>query len=153
MLTAGLAGLTAGLRLPPEVPDDPARGHAVERLPHGVAAALSAFRACAPLRTAMGEELYRDVLAVRAAEAERFAGLDAAEVFRTSQAQVHFGGGPVGAWRLDGEPYIAVEPVLAEGQKCARSWRILPEVGSDPRYPDLSLRDADAVAEWDRTHA
>jgi isoleucyl-tRNA synthetase len=84
---------------------------------------------------------------------DAFAGLDAAEVFRTSQAQVHFGGGPVGAWRLDGEPYIAVEPVLAEGQKCARSWRILPEVGSDPRYPDLSLRDADAVAEWDRTHA
>ena len=26
------------------------------------------------------------------------------------------------------------------------------EVGSDPRYPDLSLRDADAVAHWDATH-
>ncbi|MDB5434551.1 MAG: hypothetical protein JWR47_808, partial [Phenylobacterium sp.] len=24
--------------------------------------------------------------------------------------------------------------------------------GSDPRYPDLSLRDADAVAAWDATH-
>ena len=71
----------------------------------------------------------------------------------TSQAEILFGGGPVGAWRLDGEPYIAVEPVLAQGRKCARSWRILPEVGSDPRYPDLSLRDADAVAQWDRAHA
>jgi isoleucyl-tRNA synthetase len=40
----------------------------------------------------------------------------------------------------------------AEGRKCARSWRILPEVGADPRYPDLSLRDADAVAWWDARH-
>ena len=44
---------------------------------------------------------------------------------------------------------VAVEPLPAEGRKCARSWRILPEVGADPRYPDLSLRDADAVAWWD----
>ncbi len=33
---------------------------------------------------------------------------------------------------------VAVEPLQAEGRKCARSWRILPEVGADPRYPDLS---------------
>jgi len=26
-------------------------------------------------------------------------------------------------------------------------------VGSDPRYPDLSLRDADAVAYWDKNHS
>jgi isoleucyl-tRNA synthetase len=38
-------------------------------------------------------------------------------------------------------------PVLASGQKCARSWRILPEVGSDPDFSDLSLRDADAMRE------
>ena len=48
---------------------------------------------------------------------------------------------------------VAVEPLKAEGRKCARSWRILPEVGSDPRYPDLSLRDADAVAAWDAARA
>ena len=45
------------------------------------------------------------------------------------------------------------EPLRAEGHKCARSWRILPEVGTDPRYPDLSLRDADAVAAWDAAHS
>jgi isoleucyl-tRNA synthetase len=44
---------------------------------------------------------------------------------------------------------VRVEPRKAEGRKCARSWRILPEVGQDPRYPDLSLRDAEAVAAWD----
>jgi isoleucyl-tRNA synthetase len=48
---------------------------------------------------------------------------------------------------------VAVEPRRARGGKCARSWRILPEVGLDPRYPDLSLRDADAVADWDARHS
>ena len=48
---------------------------------------------------------------------------------------------------------IFASPLRAEGKKCARSWRILPEVGSDPRYPDLSLRDAEAVAFWDQQHA
>ncbi len=76
-------------------------------------------------------------------------GLDAAEVFRTSQATLVVGQGPADAFRLADVPGVAVEPLRAEGKKCARSWRILPEVGSDPRYPDLSLRDAAAVAAWD----
>jgi isoleucyl-tRNA synthetase len=78
-----------------------------------------------------------------------FDGLDAAEVFRTSQASLIAGEGPIDAFRLDEIGRVSVEPLRAEGRKCARSWRILPEVGSDPRYPDLSLRDADAVAWWD----
>jgi isoleucyl-tRNA synthetase len=81
-----------------------------------------------------------------------FEGLDPAEVFRTSQATLVAGDGPAGAFRLAEVPGVAVEPLRAEGLKCARSRRILPEVGSDPRYPDLSLRDADAVAAWDATH-
>jgi isoleucyl-tRNA synthetase len=78
-----------------------------------------------------------------------FDGLDAAEVFRTSQATLVAGSGPPGAFRLDGHAGVAVEPLKAVGRKCARSWRILPEVGTDAAYPDLSLRDADAVALWD----
>ncbi len=81
-----------------------------------------------------------------------FEGLDAAEVFRTSQATLRAGEGPAQAFRLPDVAGVAVEPLRAEGRKCARSWRILPEVGSDPRYPDLSLRDADAVAAWDLAH-
>jgi isoleucyl-tRNA synthetase len=81
-----------------------------------------------------------------------FDGLDAAEVFRTSQATLVAGDGPASAFRLAETPGVSVEPLRAEGRKCARSWRILPEVGSDPRYPDLSLRDADAVAAWDQVH-
>ncbi|MFN7304187.1 MAG: class I tRNA ligase family protein, partial [Phenylobacterium sp.] len=78
-----------------------------------------------------------------------FEDLDPAEVFRTSQATLVAGAGPQGAFALAEVPGVSVEPRRAEGRKCARSWRILPEVGQDPRYPDLSLRDADAVAAWD----
>ena len=80
-------------------------------------------------------------------------GLDPAEVFRTSQASLIAGEGPADAFRLADVPGVAVEPLRAEGEKCARSWRILPEVGSDPRYPDLSLRDAEVVAAWDAARA
>jgi isoleucyl-tRNA synthetase len=78
-----------------------------------------------------------------------FEGLDAAEVFRTSQATLVAGKGPEQAFRAAADSPVAVEPLRAEGRKCARSWRILPEVGTDARYPDLSLRDAEAVAAWD----
>ncbi len=76
-----------------------------------------------------------------------FEGLDAAEVFRTSAATLVAGEG--GAFATDEVKGVSVDPAKAEGAKCARSWRILPEVGTDPRYPELSLRDAEAVAFWD----
>ena len=44
---------------------------------------------------------------------------------------------------------VAVIPGRAEGSKCARSWKILPEVGSDPDYPGLTPRDAEAVRQFD----
>ena len=81
-----------------------------------------------------------------------FEGLDLAEVLRTSQATLVAGPGPEGAFTLAEVPGVRVEPRRAEGRKCARSWRILPEVGQDLRYPDLSLRDAESVAAWDAAH-
>jgi isoleucyl-tRNA synthetase len=76
-------------------------------------------------------------------------GLDMAEVAITSAATVAEGEGPPEAFRLDEVPGVAVEPRRAEGRKCARSWKILPTVGSDPDYPDVSPRDAQALREWD----
>jgi isoleucyl-tRNA synthetase len=35
---------------------------------------------------------------------------------------------------------------LAEGDKCGRCWKVRPEVGSVPEYPDLCGRCADVVA-------
>jgi len=63
-----------------------------------------------------------------------FKGLDAAEVFRTSGAEL-----------VEGGDAVTVVVQTADHPKCARSWRRVPDVGSDPAYPDLSARDADAV--------
>ncbi len=71
-----------------------------------------------------------------------FEGLDAAEVFRTSGAELIVGG-----------EAVTVEVRLADHPKCARSWRRVPDVGSDPAYPELSARDADAVRWWDAQHS
>jgi isoleucyl-tRNA synthetase len=38
-----------------------------------------------------------------------------------------------------------VQIIPAEGQKCARCWRVLPEVGTQPTHPTLCLRCTDAV--------
>jgi isoleucyl-tRNA synthetase len=75
--------------------------------------------------------------------------VDLAEVSITSAAALVEGEGPPGAFRLDDVPGVGVVVGLAEGRKCARSWKILPSVGSDPAYPDVSPRDAQALREWE----
>jgi isoleucyl-tRNA synthetase len=75
--------------------------------------------------------------------------IDLAEVSITSAATLVEADGPASAFRLDEVRGVAVEVRLAEGTKCARSWKILPSVGSDPAYPDVSPRDAKALREWD----
>lgn len=74
-------------------------------------------------------------------------GQDLAEIAITSAIQVKQNEGPAEAFRLDDVPGVSVVPALAEGQRCARSWKVLPEVGSDPEYPDVSPRDAQALRE------
>ena len=74
-------------------------------------------------------------------------GLDFAEICITSDISVVAGEGPVEAFRLDDGTKVAVEPKLAEGTRCARSWKITKDVGSDPDYPDVSARDAQALRE------
>ncbi|HEY2135863.1 MAG TPA: isoleucine--tRNA ligase [Xanthobacteraceae bacterium] len=76
-------------------------------------------------------------------------GVDMAEIAITSGAQVTSGAGPRDAFRLDDVAGVAVEFRAAQGRKCARSWKILPSVGSDPDYPEVSPRDAGALREWD----
>ena len=46
---------------------------------------------------------------------------------------------PEDAFMLEDVPEIAVHPALAEGEKCARCWRILPDVG-DHAHPGLCGR-------------
>ena len=80
--------------------------------------------------------------------ARAFDGVDPAEVFRTSQASLTEGAGDDEAFRLAEIPGVAVRPFRAEGGKCARCWRVLPEVTED-----LCRRCEAAVAEIDRARA
>ena len=78
---------------------------------------------------------------------EIFQDIDLPEVFITSQAELRLEKGPEDAFRLDDIKNISVICNLAKGNKCNRSWKILPEVGTDKDYPDLSLRDASVMRE------
>jgi isoleucyl-tRNA synthetase len=74
---------------------------------------------------------------------------DLAEICITSAATLIEGDAPADAFRLADVAGVAVVVREAEGRKCARSWKILPDVGNDPQYPDVSPRDAQALREWD----
>jgi len=76
---------------------------------------------------------------------------DLAEVCITSAATLVQDEGPNTAFRLPDVAGVAVVPNLAEGKKCARSWKILTTIGADPEYPDVSPRDAQALREWEAT--
>jgi isoleucyl-tRNA synthetase len=79
-------------------------------------------------------------------------GVDLAEIAITSGIEVKSGAGPAKAFRLADVPGVGVVFERAQGKKCARSWKILPEVGSDPEFPELSPRDARAVRQFDARH-
>jgi isoleucyl-tRNA synthetase len=88
---------------------------------------------------------------VHVADPELFAalvGVDLAEISITSAATLVEGEGPAEAFRLPDVAGVAVEPRPAQGKKCARSWKISPDVGTDPQYPDVTPRDAQALREW-----
>ena len=74
--------------------------------------------------------------------------IDLAEVCITSNAMVTNDDAPADTFRLNEVSGVAVVVEKAVGTKCARSWKILPDVGSDPEYPDVSPRDAQALREW-----
>ncbi len=74
--------------------------------------------------------------------------VDLGEICITSNYEVQEGDGPANAFRLDNVPGVAVVVEKAQGIKCARSWKILPTVGEDKEYPDVSPRDAKALREW-----
>ncbi len=74
-------------------------------------------------------------------------GQDFEEICITSGIVIDGVEGPADAFRLPEVAGVSVEPKLAEGTKCARSWRITTDVGSDPEYPDVSARDAAALRE------
>ncbi len=88
-----------------------------------------------------------------AALVDRVGLKELADLCITSAMTVGEGPAPAGAFALPEQPGVVVVPARAAGRKCARSWRYFDPAEADPRYPDLSPRDADAVAQWDAARA
>ncbi|OJU08553.1 MAG: isoleucine--tRNA ligase [Caulobacterales bacterium 68-7] len=128
-----------GLRVMPatpaewENPAEAARWAKVDEVVRAVTGALEVERREKRIGSAL--EAAPQVTAT-ADQVAAFDGLDAAEVFRTSSASLSVG-------------ELSVRPFLAEGEKCARCWRILTEVKAPAM---LCERCDDAVAAWDAAH-
>jgi isoleucyl-tRNA synthetase len=106
----------------------------IERAQKRIGSSLEAH----PIVLITAEDLFEAVLDV-----------DLAEVCITSALTLRNVGSSEGVFSLPDVPGVAVIPNLAEGTKCARSWKILTTIGADPDYPDVSPRDAKALREWE----
>ncbi len=146
-------GVSVHLELFPEVPagwrDDAlaAKWQSVRQVRRVVTGALEIERAAKRIGASL--EAHPVIHLSDAALSRAVADVDMAEVAITSAATVVEGTGPAEAFRLPDVPGVAVEVRRAEGRKCARSWKIMPNVGSDKDYPEVTPRDAKALREWD----
>jgi isoleucyl-tRNA synthetase len=68
-----------------------------------------------------------------------------AELAIVSRATLSTAPAPEGAFRHPDRADVAVAFARASGEKCARCWRVLSEVGEDGAHPALCRRCADAV--------
>lgn len=72
-------------------------------------------------------------------------GLNLPELFITSEARFVDGDAPDEAFELEEVPGVRVVVGQADGEKCARCWQFLPEVGKAPDQADICARCRDAV--------
>ena len=73
-------------------------------------------------------------------------GLDLAEICIISGGDLVAGDPPPGAFTLPDVAGVGVVPAPATGQKCARCWQVLEEVGKSPKHPLICRRCEGAVA-------
>ncbi|MBS0517213.1 MAG: isoleucine--tRNA ligase [Proteobacteria bacterium] len=76
---------------------------------------------------------------------EALKGIGLAEICITSGGDLVAGEAPAGAFTLPDVAGVAVVPALADGEKCARCWQVLPEVGKSAKHPLLCQRCEAAV--------
>ncbi len=142
------ADASVHLTLFPEIPsewrDEPlaARWEKVRQLRRVVTGALEVERQ----EKRIGASLQaRPEVYVSAEYGEVMQDVDLAEIAITSDARLIVGGAPDGAFRIEGEPDVAVVVGLAGGARCERCWRVLAEVGDDAGHDDLCGRCVGAV--------
>jgi len=74
---------------------------------------------------------------------------DFSELCITSGLELASGAAPKEAYRAADTPGVAVVVKRASGVKCARSWKYFDPATANPRFPDITPRDAEAVMAWD----
>ncbi len=137
------------LRRFPEVPegwrDDRlgATWHRIREVRRVITGALERERAAK--RIGSGLQAHPTVHITDPALADAVTGVDLAEICITSGVTVSTAEPPADAFTLDDVSGVAVVPTLAEGEKCARCWQVLPDVDTDPEVPETCARCADAV--------
>jgi isoleucyl-tRNA synthetase len=72
-------------------------------------------------------------------------GLDLAEITITSSAELLEGQSPSSVFTIEDVEGIGVLPQIAEGKKCIRCFKVLPEVGSIVGHTEVCNRCADAA--------
>jgi isoleucyl-tRNA synthetase len=72
-------------------------------------------------------------------------GLNLAEITITSNAELHEGNAPDGAFTIEDVVGVGVLPHIAEGNKCLRCFKISPEVGSVVGHAEVCKRCANAT--------
>ncbi|HVY85982.1 MAG TPA: class I tRNA ligase family protein [Caulobacterales bacterium] len=144
------------LRQFPHTPDSWKDGEAavaMERLRAARAVVTGALEiARAEKRIGASLEAAPRIFVADAALRAELEAVDFAEYCITSAVSIEAGEGPAEAFRIGDQPGVAVVVEKAPGVKCARSWKYFDPATADPRFPDITPRDAHAVAEWDRMH-
>ncbi len=138
------------LRLFPEIPADwrddalAAKWAKIRRLRRVVTGALEVERR----EKRIGSSLQAHPTVYAPAELiAAFDGVDAAEIAITSGLTFAAETPPAEAFTLEDVDGIGVVAAPASGEKCARCWRVLAEVGEDAAHPGLCGRCAEAIAE------
>ncbi len=138
-------GSSVHLMLFADAPDDwrddalAAKWEMIRDVRSSVTAALEVERANKVIGSSL-EAAPRVVVPAGSAAFDAVTSVDFAEVCITSAIDVVAG---------DGKD-VRVEFRKAEGAKCARSWKISKDIGSDKDFPDITPRDAEAVREWQK---
>ncbi|MES2608006.1 MAG: isoleucine--tRNA ligase [Pseudomonadota bacterium] len=121
------------------------RWEAIRKIRRVITSALELERAAKTIGTSLQGDVALYLCADKAAVLQ---GLDLAELCITSAAKIVLAQPPAGAVTLDDVTGVGVVVNVAEGGKCQRCWRVLPEVGeanSDRAHNDICGRCEDVV--------
>ena len=135
----------------PEIPEDwrdevlNQKWQTIRQLRRAVTGALEVERAEKRIGSSLqasplvyAEQVYRDAL-------EGLSQSEIADLFITSSVTFADGAAPADAYRAEDVSGVAVVSSLAEGEKCGRCWKVLPDIGSNPDHPDVCGRCADSA--------